>query len=85
MKSHEPILVTKDKEQEASKDEQRSSIASGSGSRTSGQDKEQVASKGEQSSHTSNAGSHPSGREEELAPSNFVTRPKWFEKTLKDA
>jgi hypothetical protein len=44
-----------------------------------------VALKGEQSSQTSSVGSQPSGGEEELAPSSSVRRPKWFEKTLKDA
>jgi hypothetical protein len=82
-KSREPIPVTEDKEQEALKDEQRSSATSNSRSRTPGQDEEQVAPKEEQSSQISSARCHISGGE--LAPSSAVKRPKWFEKTLKDA
>ena len=43
------------------------------------EDEEQEAPKGEYSSQTSSVGSHPSGDEEELAPSSFVKRPRWFE------
>ena len=43
------------------------------------EDEEQVVPKGEQSSQISSSRSQPSGEKEELAPSIFVRRPRWFE------
>ena len=43
------------------------------------EDEENVALKGEDSSYISSSWSQPSSEEEDLAPSNFVRRPRWFE------
>jgi hypothetical protein len=49
------------------------------------EDEEQEASKGEQRLKDSISRIQPLGGEEELVPSIFVMRPRWFKKTLKDA